>query len=1257
MFEHAPLSRSATNALLATFALAAGAIAAPATARAQTLVAPTSATSTNEISANYGALQTINGGGLSGNDLSATHDRGSSSGYEDKFWISSAGVGHPQTLTYNFNSEDLSGVAIWNTAFVLPLQSHYEFDGTITEFDLEIDYSGGTVSVAGLTMTEDNVNAQTFDFCGTLTDVTQIRFLTRADNRPAGGSDKNLYMSEFRGVANGPAANCIFGTSITAPSNGATLTDGTPTIEGTYTPGGTVNITVSDSAGNVVETATVVADGSGQWTYTSSGLGDDTYTAQAAVNDPNIGQLTVSVDFSLDLCGNTVVDVGEQCDGAAEGCDASCNVVSGYDCSCAMPYQASGTATSAGAIGGDGGGVVGRQDCPVGEVLIGVGFEISDSNGTVTRSRLFCGDISIDAQGNVITTQTSTLTSAGAGCVGWDPATATPDTLCPSGSVLTGMSAQNVGTTTFSDVSITCTPVDVDGSLLDAQATTTLVPGSDSGAGSTASAATCPAGQVMNGFDSRTGCGQDKIEPFCVPLVESCQEQTSVCADVTAPILTLDQPTDGATFAADFITISGTSEAGAAIEVTVTDASGAATVLTTTADANGDWTIDTPSLADGAYTASVTATDASNNTSAPATTNFELDTTPPALAVTAPADGAITNSTTVSVNGTSEAGAAIEVTVTDDSGAATVLTTTADANGDWTIDTAMLTDGAYTVSVTAADALGNTSTPATSTFTVDTIAPTISISTPTDGQILTEMISTTGTTEAGLSVTLSYQDANGMELATTSSVADAAGAWSGMFTASMSGMRTIVATTMDAAGNPASAQVSFAIDLRVPMLDLESPSDELETQDVRPSFSGTVDLAAGVEVVILDDQGNEVARYNGMTDMNGTFVVDPDADLADGTYTAEVTATGANGKSTTTTITFTVDTTAPTLTLVTPADGLVTSMAETLVTGTTEPEIFVGATIFDAQDNEYFNSNIESDAQGAWSIDAGTLEDGTYTVIATAADAAGNEVMAGPNTFTIDSTAPMVTIDSPTMGERVTTLRPTISGTADAGLDVVITLDGQELGTATAANDGAWSIDPTEDLAEGEHTVAASATDASGNTGTSGDVTFTVDLIDPLVVTSPEDGATIPATGETTVTGTGEPGTEITVTVGDETVTTTVDDEGNWSVAIDPSGATEGTITVTDGEETITITVTLDPGMVDNADPGNMDPGNQNPGNMEPGNQDPGNQDPGMMDPELGGGTSGTEEGCGCSTQSAPGSPGLLLLALGFVGLLRRRRR
>ena len=61
-------------------------------------------------------------------------------------------------------------------------------------------------------------------------------------------------------------------------------------------------------------------------------------------------------------------------------------------------------------------------------------------------------------------------------------------------------------------------------------------------------------------------------------------------------------------------------------------------------------------------------------------------------------------------------------------------------------------------------------------------------------------------------------------------------------------------------------------------------------------------------------------------------------------------------------------------------------MAEVLVTGATEPEIFVGAIIYDAQDNEYFNSNIESDTQGNWSIDAGTLADGTYTVVATAAD-------------------------------------------------------------------------------------------------------------------------------------------------------------------------------------------------------------------------------------------------------------------------------
>jgi hypothetical protein len=177
--------------------------AVPTLAQAQTLVAPSGATASNEIGGSYGAMQTINGGGLTGTTLAATHDLVTESSYEDKFWISTAEAPVPITLTYAFAAAPtLSGVGIWNAVFDLPLRGHYTYDGAPSVFDLEVTYASGIKTYTGVTLGTTQVAGQRFDFCENLAGVSQIRFTIQADTRstdPAGG-DKNVYLSEFRGL-------------------------------------------------------------------------------------------------------------------------------------------------------------------------------------------------------------------------------------------------------------------------------------------------------------------------------------------------------------------------------------------------------------------------------------------------------------------------------------------------------------------------------------------------------------------------------------------------------------------------------------------------------------------------------------------------------------------------------------------------------------------------------------------------------------------------------------------------------------------------------------------------------------------------------------------------------------------------------------------------------------------------------------------------------------------------------------------------
>jgi MYXO-CTERM domain-containing protein len=196
-----------------------------------------------------------------------------------------------------------------------------------------------------------------------------------------------------------------------------------------------------------------------------------------------------------------------------------------------------------------------------------------------------------------------------------------------------------------------------------------------------------------------------------------------------------------------------------------------------------------------------------------------------------------------------------------------------------------------------------------------------------------------------------------------------------------------------------------------------------------------------------------------------------------------------------------------------------------------------------------------------------------HTVSAAAVDAAGNAGAPVTRDFTVDTGAPMVTITSPVAGQQVADTTPTVTGTAEPGAVVTIVIDGQVVGTATAGADGMWSFEVPA-LTPGTHTVEARTTDGAGNMGSSGSVSFEVKTQAPVVIVTPVMGGAV--TGPTVVvTGTGEPGATITVTVGGQTKTAVVGQDGAWTVSFDAVPAGMTTIEAGDGSTSTSVTVTV----------------------------------------------------------------------------------
>lgn len=147
-----------------------------------------------------------------------------------------------------------------------------------------------------------------------------------------------------------------------------------------------------------------------------------------------------------------------------------------------------------------------------------------------------------------------------------------------------------------------------------------------------------------------------------------------------------------------------------------------------------------------------------------------------------------------------------------------------------------------------------------------------------------------------------------------------------------------------------------------------------------------------------------------------------------------------------------------------------------------------------------------------------------------------------------DLVAPTVAIDGgPTRATNDTT--PRISGTTDEpGTPLVTVTIGSQVLTARAAA-GSWTVS-TGTLAAGAHTVVASVTDPSQNTGTATQE-LTVDTSLPVVTIA---GGVATATNDTTPTVSGttdQPGSPVvTVTVAGQTLTGTAVD-GAWTVTAD----------------------------------------------------------------------------------------------------------
>ncbi len=243
------------------------------------------------------------------------------------------------------------------------------------------------------------------------------------------------------------------------------------------------------------------------------------------------------------------------------------------------------------------------------------------------------------------------------------------------------------------------------------------------------------------------------------------------------------------------------------------------------------------------------------------------------------------------------------------------------------------------------------------------------------------------------------------------------------------------------------------------------------------------------------------------------------------------------------------------------------------IAGTGEP----GASIVVTVDGIVRETVVGADETWTVTYAPGSLPEGDYVADLTvvAKDAAGNTTSL-TDTVRIDTVFNDVTIDTATI-EDDGTVNGTeaaagidLTGTATAGASVVVTFNGISQ-TVTAGSDGKWTAPfDGSGLADGKYDmdITASSTDAAGNmTSTTGQIHIDMSVADftQTSATGGIDGVinAEEATEGLTVTGTGEPGMRVEVTLAGASVDAVVADDGSWTANFAPGQIPVGTRTET----------------------------------------------------------------------------------------------
>ena len=923
-------------------------------------------------------------------------------------------------------------------------------------------------------------------------------------------------------------------------SNGDTTDDATPTISGKAEPGSVVHIYV-----NGQENGTTVADANGNWSYTTGSLADGEYTFTARAEDSagNLGAENAGVTVTLDTSSVPVTIVRVMDDKGTVTGELKANDVTDD----ARP-EFSGKAKA--------GSTVTIMD---GNVVLGSVKADASGNWVFTpTSDLGDGVHNITATAKDLTGKEDTSSTFSFEIDSKAPNRPSIDYAEDQvGTIKDDLSNNDVtddpqpilhGT---AEAGSTVNIYTLDGTLLGS------VTANSSGAWNFKPGSKLPEGK--NTFyvtaTDEAGNVSDKSADFILTTDYTAPDASKVTIDSVTDNVGNVQGivADGGVLDDSRPVIRGSgAEAGNVITVYTTDKDGNTKILgTTTVDKNGKWEL-TPSeslYGDSINKLTVTETDRVGNVAKPADSyDVIMSDTPDAPAIVNVLDdtgttvinlanNALTKDDTPTLKGTADGAAGDTITIYN--GTEVVGKTTLNSDGTWSFTPSpALADGNYTFTVTNTNSAGQESDRSGSfTLTIDSTAPNpVSGLQVADDQgawkgQLTDGMTTddnkptfTGKAEQGSTVTI-YD--NGQAIGSVV-VTNTDGSWQYTPTTPLAdGEHQFATQVTDPAGNSSAIvdDITVNVSTGASYLQLLQVVDDVQeaggsrvlregdvTNDSQVQLVGKA--TAGSTIIITDVGGVQLGTVK--ADANGNWEFTPLSSLKDGAHTLRITGTDpSNNPLTPIDFDLVVDTVAPVAPVITnvlddvnPVQG---SVAHGKPTNDTTPEITgtaeKGSTVnvyhqVDATTRILLGTAVADSTTGQWTLqisDANKLAEGTWNLVATSTDAAGN-ISTPSNTWTIvvDTTVSDAVINISSVSEdrgasdtdfitsdNTLLINGELNKALQADEWVEVSLDNGATWTRASTVTGtSWTVDmQNTPLNDGAYTIQARVVDNAGNVG------------------------------------------------------------------------------------------------------------------------------------------------------------------------------